>query len=145
MLDKFEYENLSIKRGNLTASERKEIELHVVHTWNILNGIKWNKSLKDVPLIAGSHHEKMNGKGYPKGLKGDEIPIQARILAILDIFEALTARDRPYKKPMSVERAIEILGKEVENNNLDKELFEIFMNEKIFELYKEELDKIFKI
>lgn len=145
MFKPLEFENLSIKRGNLTDKERDEINYHVSYSYNILKDIKWTKDLKKVPIIASSHHEKIDGTGYPRGLKGEEISIQARVLAILDIFEALTARDRPYKPAISVERAIEILEKEVEVNHLDKNLFEIFMKENIFELYKEELNKIIKI
>lgn len=140
-----EYENLIIKKGNLTEKERDEINYHVVQSFNILKNIKWIKALKNVPFIAGSHHEKIDGTGYPNRLKGDEISIQSKILAILDIFEALTARDRPYKPPMSVERAISILEKEVEDNHLDKDLFDIFMKENIHELYKEELNKIINL
>ena len=145
MFKENEYENLIIKRGNLTEKERNEINSHVGHSYKILKDIKWTKDLKSVPHIASAHHEKLDGTGYPLGLKEDEISVQARILAILDIFEALTARDRPYKPPMSVEKAISIIQKEVEDNHLDKELFEIFMQEKIYELYKEELDKIFNL
>ncbi|MDN5304363.1 MAG: hypothetical protein PWP46_1247 [Fusobacteriaceae bacterium] len=145
LIDEFEYKNLSIKRGNLTDDERKEMIEHVVYSKQILDGISWTKQLKNVPMIAGGHHEKVDGSGYPLGLKGDEISTQAKILAILDIFEALTARDRPYKPPMSVERAISILEKEVEANHLEKDLLDIFLKEKIYELYKEELDKIIKL
>lgn len=142
MFKPIEFENLIIKRGNLTNKEREEINSHVSYSYNILKDIKWTKELKDVPNIASSHHEKIDGTGYPRKLKGEEISVQARILAMLDIFEALTARDRPYKPPMAVEKAIEILKKEVEDNHLDKNLFEIFLKEKIYELYKEELNKI---
>lgn len=145
MFKGIEYENLIIKRGNLTEKERNEINSHVSHSYNILKDIKWTKDLRAVPKIASAHHEKLDGTGYPLGLKENEISIQARVLAILDIFEALTARDRPYKPPMSVEKAISIIEKEVEDKHLDKELFDIFMQEKIFELYKEELDKIFNL
>lgn len=141
----YEFENLKIKKGNLTENEREEINSHVTYSFNILKDIKWIKDLKRVPIIAGSHHEKIDGTGYPNGLKGKEISIQARILGILDIFEALTARDRPYKPAMSVEKAIIILEKEVEDNHLDKSLFDIFMKEKIYEFYKEELNKIFNL
>ena len=141
----YEFENLKIKKGNLTENEREEINSHVVYSFNILNDIRWIKDLKKVPIIAGSHHERIDGTGYPRGLKGEEISVQARILGILDIFEALTARDRPYKPAMSVEKAITILEKEVEDNHLDKNLFDIFMKEKIYELYKEELNKIFNL
>lgn len=142
---KEEIENLTIKKGNLTDDEREEINSHVSYSYKILKDIKWIKELKNIPDIASSHHERIDGTGYPRRLKGNEISIQAKILAILDIFEALTARDRPYKPPMSVEKAIEIIKKEVEDNHLDKELFQIFMQEKIYELYKEELNKIIKL
>ncbi len=145
LLTDFEYQNLSIKKGNLTSEERKEIESHVLHSYNILKGITWTKDLLDVPIIAGNHHEKINGTGYPNRLNGDEINTQAKILAILDIFEALTAIDRPYKKPMSVQEAIRILEFGVKDNHLDKDLFEIFITEKVFETYKEELNKIIRI
>ena len=141
----YEFKNLKIKKGNLTDNEREEINSHVSYSLNILNDIKWIKDLKKVPIIASSHHEKIDGTGYPKGLKGEEISVQARILGILDIFEALTARDRPYKPAMSVEKAITILEKEVEDNHLNKNLFDIFMREKIYKLYKEELNKIFNL
>ena len=144
-LTEHEYENLSVRKGNLTEEERQKINDHATHSYNILKNITWTKALKNVPEIAGNHHEKIDGSGYPKGLKGEEICIQARILAIVDIFEALTARDRPYKPPMSVEKAISILEFEVKDKHLDPDLFEIFIKERIFDLYKEELDKIIKI
>lgn len=142
---KQEMENLTIKKGNLTDAEREEMNSHVSYSYKILKDIKWTKELKNIPDIASSHHEKIDGTGYPRKLKGEEISVQAKILAILDIFEALTARDRPYKPPISVEKAIEIIKREVEDNHLDKDLFQIFMQEKIYELYKEELNKIIKL
>lgn len=145
LMTQFEFENLAVRKGNLTEQERNEMNSHVIHSYEILKGINWTKNLREVPLIAGSHHEKMDGTGYPNRLKGEEISVQARILAIIDIFEALTARDRPYKPPMSVERALKILEFEVKDNHLDKELYNIFINEKIYEMYKEELNKIVKI
>lgn len=145
LLTEEEFQNLSVKKGNLTSEEREEINSHVIHTYNILKGINWTKELSEIPIIAGCHHEKIDGTGYPNKLKGEEISLQSKILAIIDIFEALTARDRPYKPPMPVEKAIKILEFEVKNNHLDRELFEIFINEKIYELYKEELNKIVKI
>ncbi|BDU50682.1 HD family phosphohydrolase [Haliovirga abyssi] len=142
LLDEFEIENLMIKKGNLTDEERREMNLHVTFTYDILEGIKWTKLLKRIPEIASGHHEKIDGSGYPHGLVGDEIPFEAKLLAILDIFEALTARDRPYKPPMAVEKALKILEFEVKDNHLDKYIFEIFVKEKIYELYKKELNKI---
>ncbi len=145
LLNEFEAENLMIKRGNLTDEERAEMNLHVTYSYEILKGIIWTEDLKNVPEIAGSHHEKIDGSGYPKGIKEEEISIQAKMLAILDIFEALTARDRPYKPPMPVEKAIDILKSEVELQHLDKELYDIFVKERIFELYKEELNRVVRI
>lgn len=142
LIDDFEKENLTIKYGNLTIDERNEINRHVIYTVDILKKMKWGESFKNVEKIAGSHHERIDGTGYPEGLVGDDIPIQGRILALLDIFEALTARDRPYKPPMTVERALEILEKEVEARHIDVDLFEIFIKERVYEIYKKELNRI---
>ena len=98
-----------------------------------------------VPDIAGAHHERIDGTGYPLGLSGEKINIQARILAVLDIFEALTAMDRPYKPQISVGDALEIIEVEVKNNHLDKDVYEVFKREKIYELFKSELNRIIKI
>ena len=145
LLTDFEVENLSVRKGNLTENEREEMNSHVKYSYEILKGINWTKGLRNVPEIAGAHHEKIDGTGYPNHISGEKISIQARILAIADIFEALTARDRPYKPPMSVEKALSILEFEVKDNHLDKELYEIFIKEKIYEMYQEELNKIIKI
>ncbi len=134
-----------MKKGNLTEEEKNEMNYHVVYSYDILKNINWLKSLENIPKIAGLHHEKIDGSGYPNKVKGKEIPIQSKIITILDIFEALTARDRVYKPPMPVEKAIEILKYEVEDNHLDRELFEIFVKEKIHTLYQEELDEIVKL
>ncbi len=145
LLDQFELENLSIKKGNLTDYEKDEMNYHVVYSFDILQKVNWLKSLENVPTIAGLHHEKVDGSGYPNGFGDEKIPVQAKIITILDIFEALTARDRVYKPPMPVEKAISILKAEVDDTHLDKDLFEIFIKENIYELYKEELDKIVKL
>lgn len=145
LLDEFEVENFTIRRGNLTDEERAEMNVHVTYTYDILQNIPWIKGLKEVPNIAGSHHEKIDGTGYPKGLKGDEIKVSYKILGMLDIFEALTARDRPYKPPMTIEKAISVLESEVKDGHLDKEMFDIFVNERVYEIFKEELNKIVKI
>lgn len=139
LLKDFEVEGLTIKKGNLTQTERDIINTHVDHTYNILKVIPWTKNLENVPGIASNHHERVNGTGYSKGLKADEIIVQAKILAILDIFEALTALDRPYKPPMQIDKALEIIREEVDLGHLDREICEVFVNEKVYDLYKTEL------
>lgn len=118
-------ENLCIKYGTLNASERVIMENHVVITNRLLSKIKFSSEYKDVPFFAGGHHEKLNGKGYPHGLKSDQIPLPTRILGIMDIFEALTANDRPYKEPLSIEYTFEILSKMVDNGDIDPVLFQL--------------------
>ncbi len=136
LLTEFEVDNLTIRRGNLTGKEREIIESHIAYTWEILRKIPWPKMLKNVPHIAGSHHEKMDGTGYPHGLKSEQMLIQAKILGLLDIFEALTARDRPYKPPMPIPKALEIIKAEVDANHLDKDLFDLFVNNRVYEQFK---------
>ncbi|MEP6861117.1 MAG: HD domain-containing phosphohydrolase, partial [Deltaproteobacteria bacterium] len=123
---------LQIKRGSLTEKERLEINSHVVHTYNFLREIPWSRTLRDVPEIAGAHHEKLDGSGYPKGIKSDDIPVEAKMMAISDIYDALTASDRPYKKAMPAERALDILSGDVKRGQLDRELFEIFVGAGVF-------------
>lgn len=123
-------EALSINKGSLTAEEFLEIQEHVQHTYNFLKKIPWGKNLANVPLIAAKHHEKLDGSGYPNKNIASEIPIQSRIMTIADIFDALTAADRPYKKSLSPHRALEIMSKEVDEGKLDAELFEMFIESK---------------
>ena len=143
ILNEDETLRLSIKRGTLSNNERRQIESHVSHTFQFLSQIAWTDSLASVPSIAHAHHEKLDGTGYPLGLKRDQIPLQARMMAISDIFDALTAMDRPYKRAVSTERAIEILHIESGQGKLDKELLEVFVQSGV---YKEALkiDKIKK-
>lgn len=122
-----ELKNLSIRAGTLTDEERAIIQSHAESTYRMLSQLPFPKKLKGVPVFASSHHEKLNGKGYPKGLSGDQLPIQARILAIADVFEALTARNRPYKKPNTLSQALSIMRDMVERGELDKDLFELFV------------------
>jgi HD-GYP domain-containing protein (c-di-GMP phosphodiesterase class II) len=122
-----EAEILSISRGSLTPEEYRQIQSHVVHTYQFLREIPWTKPLKRVPEIARAHHEKLNGTGYPEGRRGREIPIQARMLTIADIFDALTARDRPYKAAVPVERALDILHEETRAGALDADLLALFV------------------
>jgi HD-GYP domain-containing protein (c-di-GMP phosphodiesterase class II) len=124
--------NLTIKFGTLTEPERKEINNHISMTIKMLEALPWPKHLKNVPEYAGGHHERMDGKGYPRGLTKDQMSVQARIMAIADIFEALTARDRPYKKGKMLSESLRILGNFSLNGHIDPELFDIFIRNKIY-------------
>ncbi|RIK74733.1 hypothetical protein DCC62_14705 [candidate division KSB1 bacterium] len=128
-----EYESLSVVKGNLTASEYKEIQKHVEHTLAILRKIPFTKDLENIPKYAGAHHEMLDGSGYPFGLKGDEIPLQARIMCIADIYDALSSQDRPYKKAVPLEKSLQILQEEAERGKLDKNLVELFIRRKLYQ------------
>jgi HD-GYP domain-containing protein (c-di-GMP phosphodiesterase class II) len=130
-----EVETLQILRGSLTLKERIEIESHVTHTYNYLRKIPWGRAFRDIPEIAGSHHEKLDGTGYPRRLKAEDIPVPARMMAIADIYDALTASDRPYKKAVPAEKALDIIGFEVKQGKLDGELFRIFIDAKIWQMH----------
>lgn len=132
LLEPHEISRLSIPKGNLDTLERAEIESHVTKSFEFLSQIPWTHDLLRVPEIAYGHHEKSNGSGYPRGLNHNEIPIQSRMMTIADIFDALTAQDRPYKKSVPTERALEILQMEVSQGNLDPELFRIFRERQIW-------------
>ncbi len=127
--------NLSIKRGSLNDDERREIESHVVHTYNFVSKIPWPPEFARIPEIAAKHHEKLDGTGYPYGLKGEQIPLQARIMALADIFDALIATDRPYKPPITLEQALSIIKEEADKNKLDKDIVELFIKKKIYEKF----------
>jgi hypothetical protein len=129
-----EAENLSIGKGSLNLQERLEIESHVTHSFRFLRQIPWTKDLRRIPTIAYAHHEKMTGRGYPNALRGDDIPFQAKMMAICDVYDALTASDRPYKRALPPERALDILGMEVKDGNLDTELVRIFTEGKVWAL-----------
>ena len=124
---------LMIRKGNLDDDERKEIELHVTHTYRFLEHIPWTRELKGIPGIAYGHHEKLNGRGYPKRLTGDDIPIQTRMMTISDIFDALTATDRPYKRAVPTERALDILDGEAKEGMLDPDLLGAFIEARVYE------------
>jgi len=125
--------NLGIKQGTLNRYERKEIENHVLYSYNFANNIPWPSEFKKIPEIILKHHEKLDGSGYPNSLKGKKnIPIQSRIMSIADIYDALIATDRPYKKTISRQKALDILQEEVNNNNLDQVLIDIFIKYKIY-------------
>ena len=133
-----EIENLTIRAGTLTQKERETINYHIVATIKMLEQLPWPRHLTNVPEYAGGHHERMDGKGYPKGLTRDQMSVQARIMGIADIFEALTARDRPYKPGMKLSQALSILGKFAEGGHIDPDLFAVFVREKVYLKYAEE-------
>ncbi len=124
---------LRIRRGSLSETERLEIESHVTHTFRFLKQIPWTGDLKGVPEIAYAHHERMTGTGYPRKLGGDAIPVQSRAMAISDVFDALTARDRPYKGAVPLEKSLDILGEEAKHGHLDQTLLDLFIEAKVFE------------
>ncbi len=146
LLTKEEAYNLCIAKGTLTTEERDVINHHMQSTINMLEKLPFPKHLENVPEIAGGHHETMDGKGYPRGLTRDEMSVQARIMGIADIFEALTAADRPYKKAMPVSQALKILGNMKLESHIDPDLFDVFLHEKVYEEYarnfltKEQID-----
>jgi len=125
--------SLSIPKGSLTNEDRLEIESHVTHTYRFLATIPWTSKLRRIPEIAYGHHEKLNGKGYPRAIGAAEIPVQTRMMTISDIYDALTASDRPYKKAMPVSKALDILGYEAKEGKADKALLELFINAKVYE------------
>jgi len=131
-LDADEVLNLTIPYGTLTAAERKIINNHIAVTVRMLESLPWPRHLRNVPEYAGGHHERMDGKGYPRGLTGDQMSVQARLMAIADIFEALTARDRPYKKGKMLSESLAILGKFALNGHIDPQLFDIFIRRKVY-------------
>ncbi|MEW5773611.1 MAG: HD domain-containing phosphohydrolase, partial [Thermodesulfobacteriota bacterium] len=136
-----EMENLSIRKGTLTGDERKVIENHATMTGKILGELPFPKKLARVPEYAAAHHEKVDGSGYPLGLGGGELPLQARIMAVADIFEALTAKDRPYKKPMPLSQAVKILGFMKKDKHVDADVHDLFLASGLFREYaKKELN-----
>jgi HD-GYP domain-containing protein (c-di-GMP phosphodiesterase class II) len=137
LLESAEIDCLKINRGSLTPEEFDEIRSHVSHTFRFLSQIPWGKSLRRVPLIAGAHHERLNGTGYPNRLRAEEIPVQAKMMSIADIYDALTASDRPYKRAIPVERAIDILDFSVRDGHLDGELVRIFKDARVWERARE--------
>ena len=134
LLTQEELQVLSIPKGSLNPEERTQLETHVIHSVNFLKKIRWTKELSRVPEIAKFHHEKLDGSGYPYHMKSQDIPLQSKMMAIADVFDALTASDRPYKRAVPIERALTIIGSEVKSQLLDRELFNLFVNAKIYEL-----------
>jgi HD-GYP domain-containing protein (c-di-GMP phosphodiesterase class II) len=133
LLTREEVQFLTIRKGSLDDKERKEIEGHVEHTWNFLQEIKWTPELSRIPIIAYGHHEKLDGTGYPRGISGDAIPIQTRMMTISDIYDALVAQDRPYKKKVMPDNALDIMHRDlVTPGQLDGDLFRVFIDAKVF-------------
>ena len=125
---------LSIPRGSLDGEERRQIESHVIHSFNFLAQIPWTPEYHGIPEIARAHHEKLNGKGYPFGLNSSQIPVQAKMMTICDIFDALSASDRPYKRAVPTDRALDILKLCVRDGEIDEELFRVFLDAQIYRL-----------
>src|SRR5580698_9626479 len=132
LLTEEEVVSLSVKRGSLTPTEFDEIRSHVVHTFRFLSRIPWGKQFRRVPTIAGAHHERLNGTGYPNRLRAEEIPLQSKLMSVSDIFDALTASDRPYKKAVPLEKALDILGFEVKDQHIDGDLVKIFVEARVW-------------
>ena len=133
-LSEDEVKALSIRKGSLDAEERTKIEMHVSHTYEFLRQIPWTGDLASIPLIAWAHHEKLDGSGYPRRITGPDIPPQSKMMTISDIFDALVALDRPYKKAQPVDRALQILEEEARHGKLDADLLRIFVEAKLYEL-----------
>jgi hypothetical protein len=130
--------NLCIRRGTLNDDERVVINNHIVATIKMLEALPFPKSLQNVPEYAGGHHEKMDGTGYPKGLRKEDMSTQARIMAVADIFEALTANDRPYKSGKKLSECLKIMGFMKMDNHIDPDIFDIFIKNKVYLDYAEE-------
>ena len=147
-LSEDELKNLTIRAGTLTNDERQVINHHIVATIKMLEALPWPRHLTNVPEYAGGHHERMDGKGYPKGLLREQMSVQARVMGIADIFEALTAKDRPYKKGKTLSESLEILGRFRLNGHIDPDLFDIFVRKKVYRRYaelfldKEQIDEV---
>jgi HD-GYP domain-containing protein (c-di-GMP phosphodiesterase class II) len=132
-----EIENLTIRAGTLTPREREIINHHIVATIKMLEKLPWPKHLQNVPEYAGGHHERVDGKGYPKGLSRDQMSLQARMMGIADIFEALTAHDRPYKQGMKLSQAMGIMANFKRNGHIDPDLFDVFVRQRVYQRYAE--------
>ena len=133
LIERTDIDLLKISKGSLSDQERDEIQNHVTYTYRFLSQIPWTTELAGVPEIAWAHHERLNGKGYPRQLTDLDIPVQSKLMAVADVYDALTAADRPYKAAVSVERSLEILAQEAKVNLLDSEVLRIFIEARIFE------------
>ncbi|MBL0691565.1 MAG: GAF domain-containing protein [SAR324 cluster bacterium] len=141
LIDKRELNFLSIFRGTLTPEEREVVNYHVVASIKMLESLPWPEYLKRVPEYAGGHHERIDGKGYPKGLTGDQMSVPSRIMAIADVFEALTSSNRPYKGPAKLSESLKIMDEFIAKGHLDPDLYEIFMQQKVYKKYAKEYMK----
>jgi HD-GYP domain-containing protein (c-di-GMP phosphodiesterase class II) len=141
LLSAEEVENLTIAKGTLTDEERNVINHHIVATIKMLESLPFPKMLQNVPEYAGGHHERMDGNGYPRGLTREQMSVPARAMAIADVFEALTAVDRPYKKGKKLSECLTIMGRMKEDNHIDPELFQVFVDSKIYLRYAEQFIK----
>lgn len=141
LLSAHHVESMTVKKGNLTVMERELINSHARSTFRILSKIPWTNALKDVPAIAAQHHEKINGSGYPDGISGDQMFLESKILAVIDIYEALVAQDRPYKPKMRPEKALAILDEEVKADHLDAEIVNFFKEKDIYKLFVHQDDE----
>jgi len=133
-----EMDNLCIRKGTLTTAERDIINYHIVATIKMLERLPWPRHLKNVPEYAGGHHERMDGKGYPKGLSREQMSVQARIMGIADVFEALTASDRPYKASMKLSQAMDIMNMMKRGGHIDPDLFDVFVQTEVYRRYGEQ-------
>lgn len=140
-----ELEQLRVYQGNLTVNERLVMESHVTHTYEFLRQIPWTGDLKNVPKIAYGHHEKLDGTGYPTGLQQQEIPLQAQMMAIADIYDALTAGDRPYKRGLPTITALKILQQEANRNKINPEILELFEQRQVYKVIGHSLDVVMKL
>ena len=137
LLSDEELYHLSTRAGTLTPEERAIVEGHVVATTRMLERLPYPKRLRNIPMYAGAHHEQVSGNGYPRKLAGDQIPLQGRIIGLADVLEALTAPDRPYKKPMPISQALNILEGMKTAGHIDPEIVQMFIEEKVYESYAE--------
>jgi len=136
LLTNTEWHSLSIKKGSLSPQDRKDVESHVAHTFRFLSKIPWTKPLSRVADIAHAHHEKLDGSGYPRGISEKDIPYESQIMTVADIFDALTASDRPYKKAVPLQKALDILGFESKDGFINKELVELFKQQNVYKILK---------
>jgi hypothetical protein len=134
MLDPQEFRFLSIRKGTLDPQERLEMEAHVTHSFHFLTKIPWTSVMRGIPEIAYGHHEKLDGSGYPRGLTAEQIPLQAKMMTISDIYDALTAQDRPYKRAVPRDVALDILQTEAGDGKLDRDLLDVFVDKQLYQV-----------
>jgi HD-GYP domain-containing protein (c-di-GMP phosphodiesterase class II) len=138
-----EHQTLSVRRGSLTPYEYKQIQRHAQLSFEFLQRISWTSEFSSVPELAYCHHEKLNGTGYPRGITAEQIPLRARMMTVADIFDALTASDRPYKKAMPADRALQILELEARNGLLDPDVVELFIERAVYRVVEEMQPQVF--